>query len=185
MNFDLNKIDNSWTLFLDRDGVINVEKRGMYVLHVNGFTFYDGVQLALQKLSKIFGVIVIATNQRGVAKGSMTLENLHDIHAYMLEEVVKENGRIDKIYYCADLHDDSPNRKPNAGMALQAQKDFPQIDFSKSIMVGNSISDMQFARNAGMYSVFIASTDPETEFPHELIDARFNNLLELANAIQH
>jgi HAD superfamily hydrolase (TIGR01662 family) len=103
----------------------------------------------------------------------------------MLEEVVKENGRIDKIYYCADSHDESPNRKPNTGMALQAQKDFPTIDFSKSIMVGNSISDMQFARNAGMYAVFIASTDPETEFPHELIDARFNSLLEFANAIQH
>lgn len=181
--FDLKNIDNSWTLFLDRDGVINVEIRGTYVLHVNGFTFYDGVQLALQKLSKIFGIIVIVTNQRGVAKGSMTLENLHDIHDYMLEEIVKENGRIDRVYYCADH--ESPNRKPNPGMALQAQKDFPQIDFSKSIMVGNSISDMQFARNVGMHSVFIASTDPETAFPHELIDARFNLLLEFANAIHH
>ncbi|MBV9962550.1 MAG: HAD-IIIA family hydrolase [Parafilimonas sp.] len=184
MNFDFSQIDNSWSLFLDRDGVINVEKRGTYVLHVSNFKFYNGVQIALQKLSKIFGVIVITTNQRGVSKGSMTLENLHDIHAYMLEEVVKENGRIDKIYFCADMHDESPNRKPNTGMALQAQKDFPQIDFSKSIMVGNSISDMQFARNAGMRSVFIASTDPETEFPHELIDARFNSLLDFADAFK-
>jgi D-glycero-D-manno-heptose 1,7-bisphosphate phosphatase len=181
--FDFSQIDNSWTLFLDRDGVINVEKRGTYVLHVSGFVFYDGVQLALQKLAKIFGVIVITTNQRGVSKGSMSLENLHDIHAYMLEEVAKEKGRINKVYYCADLNDESPNRKPNTGMALQAQKDFPQIDFSKSIMVGNSISDMQFARNTGMYSVFIASTDPETEFPHKLIDARFGSLLDFANAI--
>ena len=180
---NLKNIDNSWTLFLDRDGVINVEKKGTYVLDVNGFHFYDGVQLALQKLSKTFGAIIIATNQRGVSKGSMTLEDLHDIHAYMLEEIIKENGRIDKIYFCADMHDESPNRKPNPGMALQAQKDFPQIDFSKSIMVGNSLSDMQFARNAGMYSVFIASTEPEILFPHELIDARFNSLLEFANAI--
>jgi len=185
LNFDFDKLDTSWTLFLDRDGVINVEKRGTYVLHVSDFKFYDGVQLALQKLSKIFGVIVMVTNQRGVSKGSMSLENLHDIHAYMLEEIVKQHGRIDKIYYCADLHDESPNRKPNPGMALQAQKDFPKIDFSKSIMVGNSLSDMQFARNAGMHSVFIASTDPDIETPHELIDARFNSLLEFATAIQH
>ena len=183
MSLDLSAIDNSWTLFLDRDGVINVEVRGTYVLHVSGFSFYDGVQLALQKLSKIFGVIVVTTNQRGIAKGSMTLENLHGIHDYMLAEIVKENGRIDKVYFCADH--ESPNRKPNPGMALQAQKDFPQIVFSKSIMVGNSISDMQFARNVGMHSVFIASTDPETEFPHELIDARFNSLPEFANVLQH
>lgn len=178
-------IDKSWTLFLDRDGVINVEKKGTYVLNVNGFVFYEGVQMALQQLSKIFGLVLIATNQRGVSKGSMTLENLHDIHAYMLEEVTKANGHIDKIYFCADMHDESPNRKPNPGMALQARKDFRQIDFSKSIMVGNTLSDMKFARNAGMYAVFIASTEPEIPFPHELIDARFDSLSEFAKAIRY
>ena len=81
------------------------------------------------------------------------------------------------------LDNSSPNRKPNPGMALQAQEDFPQIDFSKSIMVGNKLTDMQFARNAGMHSVFIASTNPDISFPHNLIDARFNSLLEFANAI--
>jgi D-glycero-D-manno-heptose 1,7-bisphosphate phosphatase len=185
LNFEFTEIDSSWTLFLDRDGVINVEKRGTYTLKVSGFVFYEGVVTAMQKLSEIFGLIFIATNQRGVARGSMTLEDLHDIHAYMTEEVHNSAGRIDKIYFCADLHDDSPNRKPNPGMALQAKKDFPQIDFSKSIMVGNTLSDMQFARNAGMYAVFIASTDPETPFPHELIDVRFNSLAEFVNAIGH
>lgn len=182
---NLKNIDNSWTLFLDRDGVINVEKRGTYILNVNGFIFYDGVRAAMQKLAEIFGLIFIATNQRGVSRGSMTLEDLHDIHAYMMEELHRSSGRIDKIYFCSDLHDESPNRKPNPGMALQAKKDFPQIDFSKSIMVGNTLSDMQFARNTGMHSVFIASTDPETPFPHELIDARFNSLAEFVSAIVH
>ena len=70
-------------------------------------------------------------------------------------------------------------------MALQAKKDFPQIDFSKAIMVGNTLSDMQFARNAGMHSVFIPSTEPGTAFPHELIDARYDSLLDFANAISH
>jgi D-glycero-D-manno-heptose 1,7-bisphosphate phosphatase len=183
LNFDFNKIDSSWTLFLDRDGVINVEKKGTYVLKVDGFVFNDGVQAAMQKLSEIFGLIFIATNQRGISRGSMTLEDLHDIHAYMVEELHRFSGRIDKIYFCGDLHDESPNRKPNPGMALQAKKDFQQIDFSKSIMVGNTLSDMQFARNAGMFSVFIASTEPEIVLPHEWIDARFNSLLEFATAI--
>ncbi len=181
---DLNKIDKNWTLFLDRDGVINIEKPGTYVLNVNEFVFLDESQRALQILSKIFGLILIVTNQRSVAKELLTLDDLHDIHGYMTEEITKLQGRIDKIYYCADMDDNSPNRKPNPGMASQAKKDFPQIDFSKSIMVGNNLSDMRFARNAGMHSVFIPSTQPETAYPHELINARFNSLFEFALALQ-
>ena len=152
-------------------------------MNVSEFIFLDGVTEALKALNNFFSTIVIVSNQRGVSKQLMTIEDLHDVHAYMLEEIVKQNGRINKIYYCTDLDNSSPNRKPNTGMALQAQKDFPQIDFSKSIMAGNKLSDMQFARNAGMYSVFIASTNPEIAFPHELINARFNSLLEFAKAI--
>ena len=185
MTFDFTKIDKSCTLFLDRDGVINVEKKDAYVLNASEFVFLDGVQKAIKILSEIFGLILIASNQRGVAKQLMTLEDLHNVHAYMLQAIKQKNGRIDKIYFCADLDNASPNRKPNAGMALQALKDFPQIDFKKSIMVGNKLSDMQFARNAGMHSVFIASTNPETAFPHTLIDARFNSLFEFANAVHH
>jgi histidinol-phosphate phosphatase family protein len=133
----------------------------------------------------MFGIIVIVSNQRGIAKGLMTVEDLHDVHALMMEEVTHHGGRIDKIYFCADMHDDSPNRKPNPGMALEARKDFPQIDFSKSVMVGNKLSDMQFGRNAGIHTVFIASTNPDTAFPHELIDARFDSLPEFAAAIRH
>jgi histidinol-phosphate phosphatase family protein len=183
--FNLNQINNSWTLFLDRDGVINVEKKDAYVLNPSEFIFLDGVFTALKMLSEIFGLILIVSNQRGVAKELMTLEDLHDVHAYMLGEISKQNGRIDKIYFCTDLDNTSPNRKPNPGMAFEAKKDFPQIDFSKSIMAGNKLSDMQFARNTGMHAVFIASTNPEIAFPHELIDARFNSLLAFAEAIHH
>lgn len=182
---DLKTIDNSCTLFLDRDGVINIEKKDHYVLNPAEFIFCDGAQLAIKILSQIFGLILIVSNQRGVAKKLMTLKDLHDVHAYMMEEITKHGGRIDKIYFCTDLDNSSPNRKPNAGMALQAQKDFPLIDFSKCIMVGNKLSDMQFARNVNMYSVFIASTNPDILYPHKLIDAHFNSLLEFAEAIRH
>ena len=185
LNFELSVIDKSWTLFLDRDGVINVEKKDEYVLNSSEFIFLDGVFEALKILSEIFGLILIVSNQRGVAKQLMTSEDLKSVHDYMMEEIIKQNGRVDKIYFCTDLDNSSPNRKPNPGMALQAKKDFPQIDFSKSIMVGNKLTDMQFARNANMHSVFIASTNPEIIFPHELIDARFNDLLEFAEAIHH
>ncbi len=181
--FNLNLIDKTWTLFLDRDGVINVEKKDEYVLNSSEFIFLDGVFEAIKMLSKVFGLILITSNQRGVAKQLMSLEDLYDVHAFMMEEIKLHGGRIDKIYFCTDLNNASPNRKPNPGMALQAKKDFPQIDFSKSIMVGNKLTDMQFARNVNMHSVFIASTNPEIIFPHDLIDVRFNSLIEFAKAI--
>ena len=185
MTFDFKQIDKSWALFLDRDGVINVEKKDEYVLNPSEFIFMSGALKAIKILSSIFGTIVIVSNQRGVAKGLMTVEDLHDVHASMMKEITNEGGRIDKIYFCADMHDDSPNRKPNPGMALQAKKDFPQINFSKSIMAGNKLSDMRFGRNAGVHTVFIASTNPDTAFPHDLIDARFDSLLEFASVLRH
>jgi histidinol-phosphate phosphatase family protein len=185
LSFDFNKIDNSWTLFLDRDGVINVEKKDAYVLNPSEFIFLDGVFTALKMLSEIFGLILIVSNQRGVAKQLMTLDDLNNVHDYMMEEIIKQNGRIDKIFFCTDLDNTSPNRKPNPGMALQAKKEFPQINFDKSVMAGNKLTDMQFARNAGIHAVFIASTNPEIVFPHELIDARFDSLLAFAEAIHH
>lgn len=183
MHFDFYKIDKSWTLFLDRDGVINTEIKDSYVMQSSEFIFLDGALEAIKILSGIFGLIIVVTNQRGIARGFMTLDDLQIVHDYMLMKIQKNKGRIDKIYFCADLDDASPNRKPNPGMALQAQKDFPKIDFSKSIMAGNKLSDMQFARNAGMHAVFIASTNPETAYPHAHIDARFNSLIEFAHAI--
>jgi histidinol phosphatase-like enzyme len=70
-------------------------------------------------------------------------------------------------------------------MANQAKKDFPNIDFTKIIIIGNKLSDMQFGRNAGMHTIYVATTNPEVEFPHPLIDMRFNNLLTLAVHLQH
>jgi len=180
---DLNLIDKSWTLFLDRDGVINHEKKADYIRNWEEFAFYDGVLEALELLNDKFGVIVMVTNQKGVGKGLMTVDDLNRIHTNMLSTINGKNGRVDKIYYCADLEDDSPNRKPNAGMAFQAKHDFPSIDFSKSIMVGNKISDMKFGRNAGINTVFVATTNPDTEHPHPTVDLRFDNLLAFAKAL--
>ena len=68
-------------------------------------------------------------------------------------------------------------------MAFQAKLDFPEIDLSKSLMVGNKPADMLFGRNAGLYTVFIATTHPETAFPHPDIDIRFNSLIEFTKAL--
>lgn len=180
---DLNKIDKSWTLFLDRDGVINHDKDNDYIRNWEEFRFYDETLEALKILAEQFPVIVVTTNQKGVGKGLMTVADLNRIHSNMVEQIAANGGRIDKIYYCSDLSDDSINRKPNPGMAFQAKADFASIDLSKAIIVGNRISDMGFGRNAGMHTVFVATTHPETPFPDPKIDLRFDHLLDFARAV--
>lgn len=180
---NLKDINREWTLFLDRDGVINDETLGEYILHWERFVFSKGVLDAFKKLSDTFGRVILVTNQKGVGKGLMTQEALDTIHHEMQREVKVVGGRIDRIYACTDLDDDSPMRKPNHGMALQAKKDFPAVDFSKSLMVGNKPSDMRFGRQAGMFTVFVATTNPEVPFPHPDIDLRFDSLPQFAEAL--
>lgn len=183
MAFNLKDINPNWTLFLDRDGVINVEKHDDYIRNWNEFEFYKESLIALPLLAKKFKTILITTNQKGIGKGLMTHEDLGSIHYNMKLEITKVGGRIDQIYYCAELDNNAFNRKPQAGMAFQAKDQFPNIDFQKAIMVGNRTSDMHFGRNANMHTVFLATTHPETPFPNPLIDYRFDNLLTFANAI--
>ncbi len=179
---DLSQTNNNWTLFLDRDGVINHDKDNDYIRNWDEFRFYDTTLEALELLSGLFNRILIVTNQKGVGKGLMSAEDLNTIHTNMTHAVKQAGGRVDKIYYCSDLSDDSPNRKPNPGMAFQAKKDFESVDLFQSIIVGNRITDMGFGRNAGMHTVFVATTHPETPFPDPLIDLRFDNLYAFALA---
>jgi D-glycero-D-manno-heptose 1,7-bisphosphate phosphatase len=181
---DLSKIDKSWTLFLDRDGVINVEKYLDYVYNYAEFTFYEGTPEALKKLSKLFGRLIIITNQRGVEKKLMTEDALIELHKEMLGDIETSGGKIDAIYYCTSLDNNHPNRKPQAGMALLAKKTFPEINFSKAIMIGNNLSDMFFGRNAGTYTVYVKTTNRDVELPHPAIDLVFNDLADFADNIK-
>ena len=180
---DLKSIDKDWTLFLDRDGVINDEVLGKYVLNWHQFHFSKDVLKALSMLNEKFGPIVIVSNQRGVTKQLMTEEDLVDIHKKMQLEINEAGGRIDRIYYCTDMDDSCFRRKPNPGMAYEAQKESSLIDFSRSVMVGNKPGDMEFGRAAGMFTVFITTTNPDQPFPHPDIDLRFNSLYEFAQAL--
>ena len=177
----LAEIDKSWTLFLDRDGVINVEKYLDYVYDYSEFTFYEGTLQALKKLSALFGRLIIITNQRGVGKKLMTEEALLKLHQQMMLTIEAEGGKIDAIFYCTSLDNSHPNRKPQPGMGLLAKKKFPDIDFSKSIMIGNNTSDMFFGRNLGTYTVYVKTTDSAIKIPNPAIDLVFNDLADFAS----
>jgi D-glycero-D-manno-heptose 1,7-bisphosphate phosphatase len=179
----LTSITKEFTLFLDRDGVLNHEKKNDYIYNYQEFVFYEGVLAACKKLAALFKHIIIVTNQRGVGKGWMTETALVELHQQMQQDIITAGGRIDAIYYCTSLNDRHPCRKPNPGMALQAKTDFENIHFSQSLMVGNNISDMQFGRNAGMHTVFLTTTQPQQVLPHPTIDYSFNSLLSFAEAL--
>lgn len=181
---DLNQINSDWTLILDRDGVINHEKYEDYIYNYKEFKFYDGVLDAMKLLAERFGLIIIITNQRGVGKGLMTDADLQDIHSKMVADISRAGGRIDGIYFCTSVDDADPNRKPNTGMFLQAQAEFPDIIPAECVMVGNNLSDMEFGRKVGMHTVFVKTTDPEQSIPHELIDLSFPALPDFAKALQ-
>lgn len=176
-------ITKDWTIFLDRDGVINHEKKEDYILDWSEFQFYSESLAALPLLAQKFNQIIITTNQKGIGKGLMTDADLSLIHQNMTNQIIELGGRIDAIYYCPDLDNLSINRKPQPGMALQAKEKFPAIDFAKSIMVGNRMSDMEFGRNAGMHTVYLATTNPEAPFPDTKIDYRFDHLFQFAKAL--
>jgi len=181
--FDVHRIDKSWTLFSDRDGVLNEDKVGSYIFHPGEYVFYEGVPEAFRLFSEKFGRIIIATNQRGVGRGLMTIEDLDAVHEKMLAGIEEKGGKIDAIFYATSIDNDDPVRKPNVGMAFKATQQFPEIDLSRSIMIGNNISDMEFGRNAGMYTIFLKTTIQDIELPHPAIDLAFNSLPEFAKAL--
>jgi len=180
---DLNAIDYSWTLFIDRDGVINHEKKDDYILHWGEFRFYDGAKDAFRIFAKKFSKIIIISNQRGVGRELMTDADLQEIHRNMQEEIEKSGGRIDRIYYCTSKDNRHICRKPNPGMAFLARKDYPEIDFSRSIMIGNKPSDMLFGRYAGLHTVFLRTTNPGFGSPHQDVDLTYDSLVDFAKAL--
>lgn len=180
---DLTKIDKTWTLFLDRDGVINYEKHKDYIHTWDEFYFYEGVKEAIAVFSKKFKYVIVVTNQRGIGKGITRTEDVELIHKNMKAEIEKKGGRIDAVYFCPDLDESSPNRKPNPGMGLQAVSDLPGIDLSKAIMIGNTLSDMQFGRNIGVKTIFLPTTRPEVDLHDERIDAVYDSLISFARAL--
>lgn len=174
------EIDASWTLFLDRDGVINVESVGSYITNWDEFQFHEGALDAIRSLSALFGKIVVVSNQRGVGRGIMTMDALKTISINMCEMVEEQGGHIDRVYNCIAQSDEDRNRKPNTGMGLQAQEDFPDIDFKKSIMVGNSISDMEFGKRLSMHTIFLTTKHDPLKLPHDMVDEQYPSLIAWA-----
>ena len=138
------------TLFLDRDGVINRWLPGDYVKTWDQFVFLPGILECLRKWAGKFRHVIIVSNQRGVGKGKMTQAELDTVHERMLAEIKLAGGRIDGIYVCTAVEESDPRRKPNTGLFAEACRDFPDITPDRSLMLGDSHYDQEFAANCGM-----------------------------------
>ncbi|MFT4063004.1 MAG: HAD family hydrolase [Edaphocola sp.] len=163
-------------LFLDRDGVINVEKDGSYIFSIDEFEFYPGALQTLSHLTQKFDYVFVVTNQRGIGRGLMTEKQLTDIHDHMVAQIEHAGGKITAIYFAPSPDRNHPDRKPNTGMAQAALRQYPDIEFDKSIMIGNNLSDMQFGKSMGMRTIFLTTTAPGTPLPHPLIDRHFDSI---------
>lgn len=174
-----NIINDDWTLFLDRDGVINVRIIDGYVTKTEEFEFLPNVIDAFKIFKNKFKRIIVVTNQQGVGKGIMTIEDVERVHKYMLQQIENQGGKIDKVYFCPELKSEVDNyRKPSPQMAYFAKNDFPEIDLSKSIMVGDMNSDVEFGMNAGMKTVFIGDNELKL-----IPDSRYDSLYDFAKMI--
>ena len=178
-NLNINK---NWTLFLDRDGVINKKIDNDYVKQWIEFEFIEGVLDALKFLNTVFGNIIVVTNQQGIGKKLYRKEDLEIIHKNMLYEIAYHGGKIDKVYFSPYLKSENhPFRKPGIGMALKAKEDISTINFEESIMIGDSMSDMEFGRNAGMKTIYISEEITE----NDKIDFNFKSLNEIVISLQN
>lgn len=130
-------------LFLDRDGVINKEKN--YLYKIEDFEFIDGVFETCRYFQDLGYLIIIITNQAGIARGIYTENDFEILTDWMLEKFETQGIKISKVYHCPHHPDFSRKcecRKPSPGMLLKAKETF-SIDMKSSILVGDKESDIE------------------------------------------
>ena len=141
---------------MDRDGVINVQLVGDYVKKISELEIREDFLISIPLIVKNFGRVFIVTNQQCIAKGLCSQADVDEVHRHLLNVLESHGLHITKTYVCPHLAGGGcPCRKPETGLALQAKADYPDIDFARSVMIGDSASDMRFGRNCGMETVFI------------------------------
>ncbi len=142
-------------LFLDRDGVINVEIN--YLHKIDDFQFVKGIFELCKKYQNMGYIIIVVTNQSGIARGYYDEEDFNSLTTWMIKEFAKEGIDIKKVYSCPhhpEISGKCSCRKPEPGMFLEAQKEF-DIDLKNSILVGDKESDIEAAQSAGIRETYL------------------------------
>ncbi|MDP3173462.1 HAD family hydrolase [Phenylobacterium sp.] len=152
-------------LFLDRDGVLNVDHG--YVHRWEDFRWIPGAKEVIGAFNRAGWLVFVVTNQSGIGRGYYTEDAMLALHARMIEDLAASGGRIDAVYYCAQhpeatveayRHPDPPDRKPNPGMILRALAEWP-VDRERSVMVGDKPADLEAALRAGLRGLLFPGGD--------------------------
>jgi D-glycero-D-manno-heptose 1,7-bisphosphate phosphatase len=148
------------TVFLDRDGVLNEKApEGEYVWRWQHFRILDGVPDAIAQLNHAGIRVIVVTNQRGVALGLYNRADVAALHAEFQKLLGEHGARIDAFYVCPHGHGDCNCRKPLPGLFEQAAAEFPEIRAQSSVMIGDSLVDIEFGRGLGMKTILIGDPD--------------------------
>jgi len=176
-------------VFLDRDGTINVEKN--YLWRCEDFEFLTGVPQALARLQGAGFLLVIVTNQSGIARGYYSLADVDRLHNYMKQQLAFFNVTLAAIYFCPH-HPDGVDggsytmecscRKGQPGMLLQAAEDL-NIDLTQSYMIGDKLSDFEAGSRAGCTSILVTSGH-HVEQP-DIPDSCSTLFAELSDAVEY
>lgn len=164
---DLTNID---FVFLDRDGVLNQKARpGEYITSCEELIVLPGVPEAIAALNRSGRKVIVVTNQRGVALGLYTVDDLAKIHEKLRKVLAAGGAYLDAIYFCPHDTGQCDCRKPGTGMFEQAFQDFPDATPKRSLMVGDSLRDIEAGRLAGMATAFVSEGD---SLPHDELRAK-------------
>ncbi|MFX1238557.1 MAG: D-glycero-beta-D-manno-heptose 1,7-bisphosphate 7-phosphatase [Promethearchaeota archaeon] len=142
-------------IFLDRDGVINIEVN--YLSDPDDFKLIDGTIEALFLLKQKGYLLIVVTNQAGIARGFFTEDRLKEIHDKMRSVLMESGIILDDVYYCPhhpDFTGKCSCRKPNPGMIIRAQKNY-DLNLKESFMVGDTLNDIKTGKNAGCKTVLV------------------------------
>jgi D-glycero-D-manno-heptose 1,7-bisphosphate phosphatase len=171
-------------IFLDRDGVIIENRDNDYCKSWDEVVFFRHAFDGLKRIASWDCVVVVVTNQAAVGKGILTLETATELNERILSEARLRGGRIDKAYLCPHRKEDNCDcRKPKPGMLMQAAREF-NIDLSRSVMIGDALSDMQAARNAGVRGILVRSGRGERELAKLEEPMWFEVAHDLAEAVE-
>jgi D-glycero-D-manno-heptose 1,7-bisphosphate phosphatase len=175
-------------IFLDRDGVLNEKMPdGRYVTSWNDFHVLPGVPEAISRLNRAGLLVVVASNQRGIALGLYSAADLDAIHAAFQRLLNSHGAHIDAFFVCPHGVGQCNCRKPLPGLFEQAVVRFPAISAESSIMIGDSLVDMEFGRRLGMTNILIdsKSAHPESgdESARKIADLCFVSLAEAVDAL--
>jgi D-glycero-D-manno-heptose 1,7-bisphosphate phosphatase len=173
-------------VFLDRDGVLNRRPpSGQYITRVENFEVLPGIAEAIAALNRSGRKVIVVTNQRGVALGLYSLDDLDRMHEKLREELAQYGAHVDAIYVCPHDAGQCTCRKPQTGLIEQAFVDFPAARSDNSLIAGDSLRDIEAGLRAGLTTVFVQADEARTPDDQKAAGLAHLSIASLPELVKH